>query len=97
MSSTDPNESILKTEASIGHDWIWLTSLLPCEMAQSGDEFRGLSFSPKGNQWLMTVRVTLDGVPAVAFTCCGTPTACVVSFRKRWEAENLQFFPDKYA
>lgn len=82
--------------AGLGQDWSWLTSLLPCEMAQNGDEFRGLSLCPKGSQWLMTVRVTLDGIPSVAFTMAGSASACVSSFRKRWEGETLQVFPDRY-
>ena len=93
----DPNESIADQERRIGRDFLWLTSLLPCEMGQSGDEFRGLSIAPKGNKWLMTVRVTVDGTPSVVFTCTGTPIACVGSFRKRWEDETLQLFPDRYA
>jgi len=39
----------------------------------------------------------VEGVQQVVFTCTGTPTACVVSFRKRWDEETLQYFPDKYA
>lgn len=95
--STTPDLSLDGQYVAIGKDWVWLTSILPCEMAQHGDEFRGLSFSPKGNGWLMTVRVTLDATPSVAFTMTGTPAACVASFRKRWDAETLQFFPDRYA
>jgi hypothetical protein len=97
MESTDPKESIGERWARIGQDWEWLSSILPCEMAQHGDELRGVSVAPKGNQWLMTVRVTINGIPSVVFTCTGTPTACVASFRKRWEAETLQLFPDRYA
>lgn len=97
MESLDPKVELEGSQAVVGRDWMWLTSILPCELAQNGDEFRGLSFSPKGRQWLMTLRVTIDGTPSVVFTCTGNPTACVASFRGRWEKETLQFFPDRYA
>lgn len=93
---SDPKVDLEVQWMAVGKEWIWLTSILPCEMAQNGDSFRGLSLAPKGKQWLMTVRLTLDDTPSVAFTCCGTPTACVASFKKRWDAETLQFFPDRY-
>jgi len=93
----DPSEAIAAQQQMIGQDFLWLTSILPCEMGQSGDEFRGLSIVPKGNKWLMTVRVTVEGTPSVVFTCTGTPIACVGSFRKRWLDETAQFFPDRYA
>jgi len=97
MSIPDPKVELERVALEIGHDWVWMTSILPCELAQNGAEFRGVSFSPKGRQWLMTVRLTLEGTPQVVFTCTGTPSACVASFRKRWDAETLQFFPDRYA
>jgi len=96
MPSSDPNAEIALQDAAVGRDWQWLTGALPMTMAQNGDIFRGFSVCPKVNQWLMTVRVTIEGVAQVAFTCTGTPSACVASFRKRWDDETLQFFPDRY-
>jgi len=97
MPMENPLDDLAKQAEAIGRDWLWLTSILPCEMVKNGDELRGFSFSPRGLRWLMTVRVVVEGVQQVVFTCTGTPTACVVSFRKRWDEETLQYFPDKYA
>ena len=96
MVHSDAAQEATAQNAAIGQDFLWLGSLLPCELGQHGDALRGFSFCPKGNKWLMTVRVTLDGTPSVAFTCCGTPIACVASFKKRWDDETLEFFPDRY-
>jgi len=96
-SPEDPSRGIRARHEEIGSDWEWLGSLLPCELAQSGNELRGFSFRPTRNQWLLTVRVTLEGTLGVVFTSTGTPTGCVASFRERWTAGRCQVFPDRYA
>lgn len=82
---------------SIGRVWTWLTDDLANQLIKEGDSLRGFSCSLKEDGWLLCVRLTSEGVPAVVYSKKATPTACVENLKRRWGLGNLQYFEDRYA
>lgn len=83
--------------ADVGAVWSWLVDELPLELLKEKESFRGFSFSRKEDGWLLCVRLSQEGVPAVVYSRKATPTACVQNLRRRWDLRNIQFFEDRYA
>lgn len=65
--------------------------------AQLGAELQGYSFSQRGREWLLCVKVVVDGTPQVGFMTDATTTGCVKRLLYKLETGTLVFYPDRYA
>lgn len=65
-------------------------------LSQNGLRYRGFQLRQRGDQWLMTVKVTEDGVPLVGFWTGATTTACVAMFVRHLSEDTIRWNRDKY-
>jgi hypothetical protein len=66
-------------------------------LSQIGRTWRGCSFRQSETTCLLTVRSSYNGIPDVVFITGRNPTDCVLLFAKKWHADTLAWYPDKYA
>jgi len=77
--------------------WWWFTEEMPrLERCRSND-VRGFSLSCHVTGWLLVVRFVRQGVPQVVYVRTLSPTACVVTFKRKWLADTHVYFTDRYA
>lgn len=81
----------------LGRDWLFLSFQLPMLLRRRGWLLRGFSLSLSRDRWTLCVRLHCEGVAQVVFVSKPTTTDCVSTFRRKWNAGTLSFFPDKYA
>jgi hypothetical protein len=80
-----------------GRDWLFLSNQLGMCLRRCGWDVRGWSFSLSRDKTLLTVRVLGNDLPQVVFISCRTPTDCVSTLKRKYNAGTLTFYPDKYA
>jgi hypothetical protein len=75
----------------------WLFEEFPRLLRINGGDIRGFSFTCKEDGWLLTVRLQMDGTPAVVFVHRVTPIGCIEKLKEKWEAQTFIYLPDRFA
>jgi hypothetical protein len=90
----DPSEEYL---VQFGRDWLWLSTQLAMCLSRQGWALRGWSMNLSRDKTLLTIRVIGNDLPQVVFIADKSPTHCVATLKRKYNAGTLSFWPDKYA
>ncbi|MGB7033874.1 MAG: hypothetical protein WBF29_20740 [Syntrophobacteria bacterium] len=65
-------------------------------LSQNGLTLMGHQVRRKNGQWLLTVKVTQNDTPLIAYITSGTPTGCIRLFVTQLETDRLRWSQDRY-
>jgi hypothetical protein len=86
-----------ETLEELGALWWWFTVEMPRLERVRGNDIRGFSLSCHVTGWLLVVRFVREGTPQVVYVRTLDPSACIVTFKRKWIADTHVYFADRYA
>lgn len=66
-------------------------------VAKNGGELLGWTLRHKYDEWLMVVKVVVEGAQLVGFMSASTTIGCAKKLLDRLEQGSMKFYPDKFA
>ena len=75
---------------------VWFFEYGQNVFSQSGRDWRGATFRQDATTCLLVTKSEIHGIRQVAFITDRTPISCVVAFCKKWHADRVEWYDDKY-